>query len=58
MPVRLADFAEIALARNDSKGAKDWAAKAYRYLKDDPWLAANEKARLDRLARVGGVASE
>jgi tetratricopeptide (TPR) repeat protein len=52
------ELAEIALARNDPKGAKEWAAKAYRYLKADPWLAANEKARLDRLARVGGVASE
>jgi tetratricopeptide (TPR) repeat protein len=49
------ELAEIALARNDPKGAKEWAAKAYRYLKDDRWLAANEKARLDRLARIGGI---
>jgi len=52
------ELAEIALARNDVKAAKVWAAKAYASLKSDIWLAANEKARLERLARIGGVASE
>jgi tetratricopeptide (TPR) repeat protein len=52
------ELAEIALVRNDSHAAKEWAAKAYAYLKNDIWLAANEKARLDRLARIGGVATE
>lgn len=52
------ELAEIALARNDPKSAKAWAAKAFQYLKNDPWLAANEKTRLERLARVGGVSPE
>ena len=52
------ELAEIALARNDSDAAKEWAAKAYAYLKNDIWLAANEKARLERLARIGGIATE
>jgi tetratricopeptide (TPR) repeat protein len=49
------ELAEIALARHDAAAAKTWAAKAYAYLKDDIWLAANEKARLGRLAEIGGV---
>jgi tetratricopeptide (TPR) repeat protein len=49
------ELAEIALARDDAQAAKEWAAKAYALLKNDIWLAANEKARLDRLAKVGGV---
>jgi tetratricopeptide (TPR) repeat protein len=49
------ELAEIALARHDAAAAKTWAAKAYAYLKDDIWLAANEKPRLDRLAEIGGV---
>jgi tetratricopeptide (TPR) repeat protein len=52
------ELAEIALARDDGPAAKEWAAKAYAYLKNDIWLAANEKARLDRLARIGGVATD
>ena len=49
------ELAEIALARNDAATAKSWAAKAYNLLKSDIWLAANEKARLDRLAEIGGI---
>ena len=49
------ELTEIALARGDTEGAKRWAAQAYRYLRDDIWLAANEKARLDRLAEIGGI---
>ena len=49
------ELAEIALARHEAAAAKTWAAKAYAYLKDDIWLAANEKPRLDRLAEIGGV---
>ena len=52
------ELAEIALARNDRDAAKEWAANAYAYLKNDIWLAANEKARLERLARIGGIATE
>jgi tetratricopeptide (TPR) repeat protein len=49
------ELAEIALARNDAATAKRWAAKAYNRLRSDVWLAANEKARLDRLAEIGGI---
>jgi len=49
------ELAEIALARNDAATAKRWAAKAYNQLKSDVWLAANEKARLARLAGIGGI---
>jgi tetratricopeptide (TPR) repeat protein len=49
------ELAEIALARNDAATAKPWAAKAYNQLKSDVWLAANEKARLARLAEIGGI---
>jgi tetratricopeptide (TPR) repeat protein len=49
------ELAEIALARHDAAAAKTWAAKAYAHLKNDIWLAANEKPRLDRLAEIGGV---
>ena len=46
------ELAEIALARGDAKAARPWAAKAHAALKDDPGLAANEAARLARLAAV------
>ncbi len=46
------ELAEIALARGDAKAARPWAAKAHAALKDDPDLAANEAARLARLAAV------
>jgi tetratricopeptide (TPR) repeat protein len=46
------ELAEIALALGDAKSAGRWAAKAHAALKDDPWLAANEAARLARLAAV------
>ena len=49
------ELAEIALARGDPNAAREWAAKAYALLKNDIWIAANERARLGRLARVGGV---
>ena len=49
------ELTEIALAQNDAAKAKSWAAKAYNLLKNDIWLAANEKARLARLAEIGGV---
>jgi tetratricopeptide (TPR) repeat protein len=47
------ELAEIALARGDAAAAKPWAAKAYALLKDDAFLAADEPARLARLARIG-----
>jgi len=50
------ELAELALARNDAAAARPFAARAYALLKDDADLAANEKPRLARLARIGGVA--
>jgi len=46
------ELAEIAIARGDAKAARPWAAKAHAALKDDPDLAANEAARLARLAAI------
>ena len=51
------ELMEIALARNDGKSAKPWAAKAYALLKDDVWINANEQDRLLRLANVAGIAA-
>jgi tetratricopeptide (TPR) repeat protein len=51
------ELAEIALARGDAAAAKPWAAKAYEALSADVEFAATNRERLDRLARVGGVAS-
>jgi tetratricopeptide (TPR) repeat protein len=51
------ELAEIALARGDSDAARPWAAKAYALLKDDADLKANEAARLQRLAAVGGTSA-
>lgn len=47
------ELAEIRLARGDSEGAAPLAAKAYALLREDPWLAATEPARLERLAKIG-----
>ena len=46
------ELAEIALARGNADAARPWAAKAHAALKDDGYLAANESARLARLAAV------
>ena len=50
------ELAEIAVARGDNAAAAPWAAKAYTLLKDDGYLKANEAARLQRLADLGGSA--
>jgi len=50
------ELAEIAVARGDKAGAAPFAAKAYALLKDDGDLKANEAARLQRLADLGGSA--
>lgn len=47
------ELAEIALARGDAKAARPWAEKAHAALKDDANLAAEQPARLARLAAVG-----
>jgi tetratricopeptide (TPR) repeat protein len=51
------ELMEIALARNDAKSAKPWAAKAHALLKDDISINANEQGRLARLANVAGIAA-
>ena len=49
------ELAEIELARGNDAAAKPWFAKAYALLSADPWLQANESARLDRLRRHGSA---
>jgi tetratricopeptide (TPR) repeat protein len=51
------ELAEIAIARGNKAAAAPWAAKAYALLKDDGYLKANEAARLQRLAELGGNAA-
>lgn len=48
------ELALIAVAGNDTAGARAWAAKAKPLLAADPWFVANEKARLARLAELAG----
>ena len=49
------ELAEIHLARGQVDDARPWFAKAYAALHDDASLQANEPARLQRLADLGGV---
>jgi len=49
------ELAEIELARGNPAAAAPWAAKAWAALKDDRNLAANEPARLARLAALGNM---
>lgn len=49
------ELGELALARRDAAAAPPWFAKAYAALSTDPWLVANEPARLARLRELGGV---
>lgn len=46
------ELAEIAVARGDRAAARPWAAKALQLLSHDADLAANEPARLARLAEL------
>lgn len=46
------ELAEIAIARGDASAAQPWARKAHALLAEDAYLAANEAARLARLAAV------
>lgn len=49
------ELSEIALARNDRPQARAWAAQAYPLLRDDADFAANEPARLAKLAQMAGA---
>ena len=51
------ELAEIAIARGDAAAAKPWAAKAWAELSADEGFRQTQKARLDRLATLGGVTS-
>ncbi len=51
------ELAEIAVARGDAAAAKPWAAKAWTALSADEGFRQSQKARLDRLATLGGVTS-
>lgn len=46
------ELAEIEIARGNAKAAAGWAAKAHALLKDDAGLAADEPARIARLAAI------
>jgi len=48
------ELTEIALLRNDTQAAKQWALKAHAALKSDQGLAAREPRRLERLASIAG----
>lgn len=48
------ELALLAAAERDAAGARAWAAKARPLLAADPWFAANEQARLARLAELAG----
>lgn len=49
------ELAEIYNAQGNDTPAKEYFAKAYETLSQDTWLVKNEKERLDRLARMGGL---
>jgi tetratricopeptide (TPR) repeat protein len=49
------EMGECLLVQGLGAEARPWFAKAYETLSKDPWLAANEKERLDRLATLGGM---
>ena len=49
------ELAEIELAHENEMAARPWFAKAYAALSTDPWLQANESARLERLRQRGGI---
>jgi tetratricopeptide (TPR) repeat protein len=51
----LEELGECLLLEGEDEEAKSWFAKAYEELSKDPWLAANEKDRLERMKQLGGV---
>jgi len=52
------ELGELMLAMGRPDEARPHFARAYEVLSRDEWLAANEPARLRRLAELGGVASD
>lgn len=49
------EIGECLLILQRMNEARPYFAKAYNLLSQDPWLQANEQARLDRLKRLGGA---
>jgi tetratricopeptide (TPR) repeat protein len=49
----LEELGECLLLMGDGADARPYFAAAYRELAADPWLVANEPARLERLRRLG-----
>ncbi len=49
------ELAELYTVKGDQLKAKMYFKSAYELLKQDPWLQQNEKARLERLRKLGGV---
>lgn len=49
------EMGECLLAQGLGAEARPWFARAFASLSKDPWLGASEKARLQRLAELGGV---
>jgi tetratricopeptide (TPR) repeat protein len=49
------EIGELLLAQGEVEAARPYFAKAYAVLSQDVWLQANEEARLERLAELGGV---
>ncbi len=49
------ELAECCLLLGHEDDAKKYAATAYKILSKDSWLIANERARVDRLKKIGEV---
>lgn len=49
------ELGELSLALGRGEDARAHFAKAHALLAQDPWLQANEEARLARIARLGGL---
>ena len=49
------ELGELLLAKGQAEAARPYFAKAHALLSQDPWLQANEEARLERLAELGDV---
>ncbi len=49
------ELGELYLIKNQNNEAKKYFAQAYDLLSKDIWLSENEKDRLDRLKKLGGL---
>ena len=51
------EIGECLLARHEEADAKPYFAQAWTSLSEDPWLRRDEPERLERMRRLGGVAT-